>query len=94
MAERERSRLTQLDGGYMFYGSGPCPPSLTAVHDPLFLLCYRGYHPELSSAIGHLWAAGAYYSYPERVGGRDVDVVRGLSRLPCSELVCYGYSDG
>lgn len=89
-AQRERSRLTQLGGGCILYGSGRYPPLLTAIHDPPFLLYYRGHHPELLSSADHLSVVGtrrpsgagrrAAFEVGFRAARRGATVVSGLAR--------------
>ena len=89
-AMRERSRLTQLGGGCILYGSGRYPPLLTAIHDPPFLLYYRGYHPELLSSADHLSVVGtrrpsgagrrAAFEVGFHAARRGATVVSGLAR--------------
>jgi len=89
-AARERSRLTQLGGGCMLYGSGRYPPLLTAIHDPPFLLYYRGHHPELLLSADHLSVVGtrrpsgagrrAAFEMGFLAARRGATVVSGLAR--------------
>jgi DNA processing protein len=89
-AERERSRLTQLGGGCILYGSGGYPPLLTAIHDPPFLLYYRGHHPEFLSCTDHLSVVGtrrpsgagrrAGFEVGFQAARRGATVVSGLAR--------------
>ncbi len=89
-AERERSRLTQLGGGCILYGSGRYPPLLTAIHDPPFLLYYRGNDPDLLSSADHLSVVGtrrpsgagrrAAFAVGFHAARRGATVVSGLAR--------------
>ena len=89
-AERERSRLTQLGGGCILYGSGRYPALLTAIHDPPFLLYYRGNHPELLASADHLSVVGtrrpsgagrrAAFEVGFQAARRGAAVVSGLAR--------------
>ncbi len=89
-AARERSRLTQLGGGCMLYGSRRYPPLLTAIHDPPFLLYYRGHHPELLASADHLSVVGtrrpsgagrrAAFEVGFQAARRGATVVSGLAR--------------
>ena len=89
-AERERSRLTQLGGGCILYGSGRYPALLTAIHDPPFLLYYRGHHPELLASADHLSVVGtrrpsgagrrAAFEVGFQAARRGATVVSGLAR--------------
>lgn len=89
-AARELSRLTQLGGGCIFYGSGRYPPLLTAIHDPPFLLYYRGHHPEFLLSADHLSVVGtrrpsgagrrAAFEVGFLAARRSATVVSGLAR--------------
>jgi DNA processing protein len=89
-AERERSRLTQLGGGCILYGSGTYPPLLTAIYDPPFLLYYRGNYPELLCTAEHLSVVGtrrpsgagrrAAFEMGFHAARRGATVVSGLAR--------------
>lgn len=89
-AERECSRLTQLGGGCILYGSGRYPPLLTAIHDPPFLLYYRGNDPDSLASADHLSVVGtrrpsgagrrAAFDVGFHAARRGATVVSGLAR--------------
>ena len=89
-AEREGSRLTRLGGGCILYACEHYPPLLTAIHDPPFLLYYRGHHPELLSSTDNLSVVGtrrpsgagrrAAFEVGFQAARRGATVVSGLAR--------------
>ena len=74
----------------MLYGSRRYPPLLTAIHDPPFLLYYRGHHPELLASADHLSVVGtrrpsgagrrAAFEVGFQAARRGATVVSGLAR--------------
>lgn len=54
-AERDAPDLTPKSFGYTFYWDSTYPPLLRAIHDPPFLLFYRGRVPGAVSAAGSAW---------------------------------------